>query len=188
MDQQNHRAAWLKKNTAALLMGVAVLLLLTVGAALTRAGRQAGEEPTQQVGGADVVRVRDGAEVLQTLTYSRCEHTVTRRVTAPVELYGKTLEEVKPLYPEWQITGFSAQEVTMSRRPDLFCPAHLVLMTDDAGRLCVYRNKYGEALALEKTLETDAAALPAAVQEELAYGIGFGTEESLAGWLESMES
>ena len=42
--------------------------------------------------------------------------------------------------------------------------------------------------ALEKTLETDAAALPAAVQEELAYGIGFGTEESLAGWLESMES
>jgi hypothetical protein len=188
MDQQNYRAAWLKKNTAALLMGAAVLLLLIFGALLSRTGREAAEEPSRQVGGAEVVRVRDGAEVMQTLTYSRCEHTVTRRVTAPVELYGKTLEEVKPLYPDWQITGFSAQEVAMARRPDLFCPAHLVLMTDDAGNLCVYRNKYGEALALEKTLETDVSTLPAAVREELAYGIGFGTEEALAGWLESVES
>jgi hypothetical protein len=32
------------------------------------------------------------------------------------------------------------------------------------------------------------AVLPAAVQEELAEGIGFGTEEALAGWLENMES
>ncbi len=188
MNHQNRHAPWLKKNTAMLLLGVAVLFLLTAGAILTLKSRQEPEVPSQQVAGAEVVRVRDGAEVLQTLTYSRCEHTVTRRVTAPVELYGKTLEEVKPLYPEWQITGFSAQEVAMARRPDLFCPAHLVLMTDDAGKLCVYRNKYGEALALEKTLETDVSLLPAAVQEELENGIGFGTEEALAGWLESMES
>ena len=182
------RRAKKEKNTAVLLLGAAVLLLLT--AALWLGGRDAQpqEEPLAQVAGTDVVRLQDGAELMKTLTYTRCEHTVTRRVTAPVEVYGKTLEEVQPLYPEWQITGFSAQEVTMAQKPDLFCPAHLVLMTGDDGRLCIYRNRYGDALALEKQLDTDAAALPAAVQEELEAGIGFGTEESLSGWLESMES
>ena len=185
MNRQNHPTFWLKKNTAALLIGVAVLLLLVGGFLLMRNEQQ---EPSQQVGGADTVRVTDGAELMQTLTYTRCAHTVTRRVTAPVEVYGKTLEEVQPLYPEWQITEFSASEVRMSQRPDMFCPAHLVLMTGPDGGLCVFRNKYGDALALEKELSTDVASLPAAVQEELAEGIGFVSDEELSGWLESVES
>lgn len=186
MDRQKIR---IKGSTAVLIVSAAVLLLLAVFAAAF--GRQNDLQPDEAlrlVGGAEVVRVDDGAEVLQTLTYTRCTHTVTRRVTAPVELYGKTLEEVQPLYPEWQITGFSAAEVSMSRKPDLFCPAHLVLMTGDDGKLCVYRNRYGDALALEKQLDAEASAFPADVREELKLGIGFGTEESLSGWLENMES
>ena len=186
MNRQNHQK-WMQKNTAALVLGAAVLLLL-IGGFLLMQGSNSEEVPSQQVGGADAVRVRDGAELMQTLTYTRCTHTVTRRVTAPVEVYGKTLEEVQPLYPEWQITEFSASEVCMSQRPDLFCPAHLVLMTGPEGKLCVYRNKYGDALALEKELTTEASALPAAVQEELAVGIGFISDEELSGWLESVES
>ena len=183
MNRQNRYSPWLKKNTAALLVGVAVLLLLAGGFLLMQ-GEQA-EEPSYQVSMADAVRVKDGAELMQTLTYTRCAHTVTRRVTAPVELYGKTLEEVAPLYPAWQITEFSSSEVQMSQRPDLFCPAHL---TSPEGKLCVYRNKYGDALAVEKELGTELSALPAAVREEVAEGIGFDTDEELSGWLESMES
>ena len=187
MEKRHQKRTY--KSTVALLAGAAVLLLLVVGTVvLSRRGTQNGQVPLMQVGGAEVVRVADGAELMQTLTYTRCTHTVTRRVTAPVEIYGKTLEEVQPLYPEWQITGFSATEVAMARKPDLFCPDHLVLMTGADGRLCVYRIRYGEALALEKQLESEAASLPAAAQEELAEGIGFSTEEALAGWLESMES
>lgn len=187
MNRQKQPYLWLQKNTAALLFGAAVLLLFVGGFLLMR-GSSGEEAPLHQVGGADTVRVRDGAELMQTLTYTRCAHTVTRRVTAPVEVYGKTLEEVQPLYPEWQITSFSSSEVQMSQRPDLFCPAHLVLMTSPAGKLCVFRNKYGDALALEKELSTDVSTLPAAVQEELSEGIGFSTNEELSGWLESVES
>ncbi len=186
MDRQKSRMGFLQKNAAALILGAAVLLLLVVGALLM--GSKQEEVPSQQVGGPEEVRVAAGAELMQTLTYTRCEHTVTRRVTAPVEVYGKTLAEVQPLYPEWQITGFSAAEITMNQRPDLFCPAHLVLMTAADGSLNVYRNKYGDALALEKTLDTEVAALPAAVQEELEAGVGFASEEALYAWLESVES
>ncbi len=185
MNQQNQRLSWLKKNTAALLMGAAVLLLLMGGFFATQ---RETEQPSQQVGGADAVRVAEGAELMQTFTYTRCTHTVTRRVTAPVELYGKTLDEVKALYPEWQISEFSAAEVRMAQRPDLFCPDHLVLMTGPQGNLSVYRNKYGDALALERELSTEAASLPAAVQESLAEGVGFTTEEEMNSWLESVES
>lgn len=187
MNRQKPHRLWLQKNTAALLFGAAVLLLLVGGFLLTRGGN--GEEiPSRQVSGADAVRVTDGAELMQTLTYTRCAHTVTRRVTAPVEVYGKTLEEVQSLYPEWQITSFSQSEVQMSQRPDMFCPAHLVLMTSPEGKLCVFRNKYGDALALEKVLSTEVSTLPAAAQEELSEGIGFSTDEELSGWLESVES
>ncbi len=186
MDRQKTK---FKGSAAVLIVSAAVLLLLAVfAAAFGRGNDRQPQDALLQVGGAGAVRVSDGAEVLQTLTYTRCTHTVTRRVTAPVELYGKTLEEVQPLYPEWQITGFSATEVSMSRQPDLFCPAHLVLMTGDNGKLCVYRNKYGDALALEKQLDAEASAFPADVQAELKLGIGFGTEEALSGWLENMES
>ena len=81
------RRAKKEKNTAVLLLGAAVLLLLT--AALWLGGRDAQpqEEPLAQVAGTDVVRLQDGAELMQTLTYTRCEHAVTRRLTAPVELF-----------------------------------------------------------------------------------------------------
>lgn len=146
------------------------------------------EQPLKQVGGAEAVCVAEEAELLQTFTYTRCSHTVTRRLTAPVEVYGKTLEDVKALYPQWQITEFSSQEVRMTRRPDLFCPDHLVLMVGPDGALGVYRNKYGDALALEKELTMEVSTLPQAVQESLAEGVGFATEEELDAWLESVES
>lgn len=180
--------AWMKRNTAVLIFSAAVLLLL-VGAALgTVASRRVEPAPAKEAGASDAVRVSETAELLQTLTYSRCEHTVTRRLTAPVELYGLTLEEVTPLYPEWQITQFGAEEIHMTQRPDLYCPDHLVLMADGTGRLCIFRNKYGDALALEKELESQLSSFPAAVQEELTFGIGFSTAEELSAWLESAES
>ncbi len=188
MNENNHRMAWIKRNTAALTFGAAVLLLLTGAALGAVADRRAEATPVQETGASDAVRVSDTAELLQTLTYSRCEHTVTRRLTAPVELYGLTLEEVTPLYPEWQITQFGAEEIHMTQRPELFCPDHLVLMADGAGRLCIFRNKYGDALALEKELDSELSSFPAAVQEELSLGMGFSTAEELSAWLESAES
>ncbi|MBE5801977.1 MAG: hypothetical protein E7319_06785 [Clostridiales bacterium] len=188
MNQQNNGSSWIKKNTVALLFGAAVLLLVLAAAFLPMNAASDGEIPSQEVGAGDENRVVDGAELMQTLTYTRCEHVVTRRVTAPVELYGKTLEEVEPLYPEWQITEFAPSQISMVRRPDLFCPDHVVLMSDPSGKLCVYRNKYGDAMALEKELDTEVKSLPAAVQEELEAGVGFSSDLELTNWLESVES
>ena len=169
------------------------ILMLTLGAAALVAAAvmvlpSAKEAPQMEQVSAGSITLSQESEVYQTLTYTRCTHTVTRRFTAPVELHGKTLDETAALYPEWRITEFSPAMVKMERRPELFCPDHRVVMPDGAGCLCVYENKYGEAMALVRELGIPLSSLPAAAQEEARYGAGFATEEEMEMWLESVES
>ena len=132
------------------LVGAAVLLIAAAVALLwpSESLAPAQEEQLQSAAADQAARLEDGAELFQRLSYTRCEHVVTRRVTAPVELYGKTLEEIQPLYPEWRITEFSPKALRMERQVPLFCPDHQVLMPNAGGTLCIYENKYGDALAL----------------------------------------
>ncbi|MDD3412191.1 MAG: hypothetical protein PHY12_15405 [Eubacteriales bacterium] len=182
----------MRKITRSAAMTAAAALLLAAGAIALNTTRPEPapvptEAPLQQAAASDT-RVAEGCELVQTLSYTRCEHTVTRRVAAPPELTGKTLEDVKPLYDAWQITSFAPREIGMSQRPDLYCPDHYVLMSGEDGRLNVFQNKYGDALALVSELDAQLSALPAAMQEEARAGIGFDTLEALEQWLESAES
>lgn len=189
MEHEKGERNPLKKKTVMLLMSAAVLLVIAAAALLLPVGSSApAPEEARSAAAGEQVKVAQGAELIQTLTYTRCEHVVTRRVSAPVELYGKTLDEVQALYPEWKITEFAPAQVRMEQQPDLFCPDHMVLMPNGAGMLCVFENKYGDALALVSELETDVRSLPAAIQEELRDGVGFSSLIELEQWLESVES
>ena len=186
MENKNARKS--PKTAALLFWSAAVLLVVTtVVLMLTGADAPVQEQAARQVAN-DGARVAEGCELLQTLAYERCEHVVTRRVAAPVELVGKTLQEVQPLYAEWTITDFAPKEIKMEQRPGIHCPDHMVLMPNGEGVLCVFQNKYGDALALVSELTTELKSLPAAAQEELREGIGFKTLAELEEWLESVES
>ena len=197
MNQQSENRDNTRKKGAfpssALLMGLAAILLLAavtllIPTNLEPAAPSASVPPADQAASGTTLRVAEGCELVQNLSYTRCEHAITRRVAAPRELYGKTLAEVQPLYEEWQITEFYPREIKMSQKPDLYCPDHMVLMPNETGLLCVFQNKYGDALALVEELKTDVTALPAAMQEEARRGIGFATLTELEQWLESAES
>ena len=123
MSDRNAERNPLKRNTLLLLLSAAVLLAIAAATLLLPGSATAPDElpPAQAVDAGDVTRVAEGCELLQTLTYTRCEHVVTRRVTAPAELYGKTLDEVAALYPEWRITEFGASLIKMEQQPDMFC-------------------------------------------------------------------
>ena len=76
----------------------------------------------------------------------------------------------------------------MEQQISLFCPDHMVLMPDSAGMLCVFENKYGDALALVNELNIAVSSLPAAAQEDVEMGLGFDSPEEMEMWLESVES
>lgn len=185
---ENKNARRLPKTATILLMCASALMLIGAALLLAPTAEAPVLDSEAREAASDAARVAEGCEILQTLTYTRCEHVVTRRATAPVELTGKTLAEVQPLYEEWTITDFSPTEIKMEQRPGIHCPDHVVLMPNGEGALCVFQNKYGDALALVSELETRLDALPAAVQEELRDGVGFTTLAELEEWLESVES
>lgn len=178
-EERKKRTGWLVMLGAAAVMAAAAVLLTPAGSAAPEEEMQVSTEQTV---------LAEGSELMQTLSYTRCNHTVTRRVTAPVELYGKNLHEVEAMYPDWKVTEFSAAMVRMEKQPELFCPDHLVIMPNGAGYLCVYENRYGDAMTLVRELALEMKNLPAAVQEEAARGVGFSTAEEAEAWLESVES
>ncbi len=172
-----------------LLLAVGVMaMLITAAVLLTPTSAADDAPPAEAAGQADAVTPQEGCELLQTLSYSRCGHNVVRRLTAPVEIYGQPLDGVEALYPAWRITEFGAKQIKMEQHLSMYCPDHMVLMPDGAGMLCVFENKYGDALSLVSELNISVKSLPAVAQEEVAMGLGFSTPEELEMWLESVES
>ncbi len=176
---------------AAALVAAAVLLIIglyprnAVAPDLTttqppdNAANEAGTQPS---------RVEAGCELVQQLTYSRCDHKVERRTPIPQELVGMSLKEVEAAYEGWQVMEFLPKRITMARQYSLYCAQHVVLMPDESGVLGIFENKYGDAMAFVRSLETSLDSLPESIQEEVRLGKGFDTMQDLEQWLENVES
>lgn len=171
---------------SALLLGLALVLILAM--IPLKNASTADEGSAAQAGSSTVQVLAADCAVIQHMTYTPCQHSLVRRQALPAELAGKTLTEFSAAYEKWQVTGFSPAEVTMEQRLDIFCPQHTVLLPDEGGMLCIWQNKYGDALALVKELGTAVSELPEKVQDEVRRGKGFDSQEALEKWLESVES
>lgn len=171
---------------SAMLMGLALLMIL----ALVPRSAQApdAEQDTAQVHLDAAQTLSAECAVIQHMTYVPCGHSLTRRQSLPTELAGKTRDALSAAYDAWQVTAFSPTEVTMEQSLDMFCPQHVVLLPDEGGMLCIWQNKYGDALALVKELGVAVGELPDDAQDEARQGKGFDTQEALEKWLESVES
>lgn len=171
---------------SAMLLGLAVLMLLAL--APLRASAPAAEPDAAQAHTAADQRLSAECVLLQHLTYTPCGHHLTRRQSLPAELAGRSRSDLAAAYDAWQITAFSPAEVRMEQSLDMFCPDHVILMPDESGMLCIWQNKYGDALALTRELGAALQDMPDDVQDELRRGKGFDSPEALEKWLESAES
>jgi len=170
---------------SALLMGLALLMIL----AMIPLRTSDSSEPGAELASLDAAQaLQADCAVIQQMTYTPCGHSVTRRQTLPAELAGKQRSDLERAYDAWQVTAFSPAEVTMARSLDMHCPQHVVLMPNESGLLCIWQNRYGDALALVKELGAAVGEMPDDVQDELRRGKGFDTQEALEKWLESVES
>ena len=168
----------------AMLAGLALLMALAF-----TPGTTADDAPdTAQVRSDAQQTTAEGCQVIQHLTYTPCGHDLTRRQALPPELVGKSRAEITAAYDPWQVTTFAASEITMEQTVSLYCPEHVVLMPDESGMLCIFQNKYGDALALLRETGVLMADLPDDAQDKLRAGLGFSTIEELEKWLEGAES
>lgn len=174
-----------------LLSGLAALAGMGILLGISLIPGSTGESPdpaSAQVGSDAAIAMTAECQLVQHLTYTPCGHSLTRRQTLPAELAGKTRADLEASYDLWQVTSYAAQQVEMAQALDMYCPQHVVLMPDESGMLCVFENRYGDALALVQELNVPISELPDAYQEMIRPGKGFDTREELDRWLESIDS
>ncbi len=129
-------------------------------------------------------RMEKDCQIIQTMAFSRCGHSVTRRVSAPEALAGEGFEAARAYYDAWSIESFSPENVTMQREIDLFCPMHAVLSVNDAGEAVLTKNVYGDGMAVEKTYALTLADFEPEDRQALLRGIGFDSREEAEKWME----
>ncbi len=169
----------------AMLVGMALLLIV----ALTPKSTVDDTLPeTAQVRSDAQLTTNADCQIIQHMTYTPCGHELTRRQVIPAELAGQNRETLAAAYDAWQITSFASAEVVMEQTLSLHCPEHVVLMPDEGGMLCVFQNKYGDALAMVKELDLLLTELPDDAQQTVRQGKGFSTIEELEKWLEGADS
>ena len=176
---------------AATLVAAAVLLIIGLyprDAAAPDLDTTPPPENAADAAGTQPSRVEAGCELVQQISYSRCDHKIERRTPISQELVGKTRQELEAAYDGWQVTEFLPKRVTMARQFPLYCAQHVVLMPDEAGVLSLFENKYGDAMAFVRSLEIDMDSLPESTQEEVRLGKGFDSLKEVEQWLESIES
>ncbi|MBR3018417.1 MAG: hypothetical protein IKH57_15295 [Clostridia bacterium] len=129
------------------------------------------------------VLVEPGCEIIQTMAFSRCGHSVTRRVTAPETVIGKDFEAVQHYYDLWQIESYAPERIDMRREIPLFCPIHTVAGVNDAGCVVLSRNVYGDGMAVFKDTGKALEDFSQEAREELLLGLGFDSETEAEAWL-----
>ena len=117
--------------------------------------------------------------------FSRCGHSVTRRIKAPAALSGADFAGVKGYYDLWQIDSFQRDQVVMNRVLPLFCPLHTVLSCDEAGNVVLCENMYGDGMAVKETTPYSLSDFDEACQEQLLLSLGFDSREDALAWLSS---
>lgn len=169
----------------AMLLGMALLLIVAL---VPKSTVDDTLPQTAQVRSDTQMTTNADCQIIQHMTYSPCGHDLTRRQVIPTELAGKNREALSAAYDAWQITSFASAEVVMEQTLSLYCPEHVVLMPDEGGMLCIFQNKYGDALALVKELDLLLSELPDSVQQTVRQGKGFSNIEELEKWLEGADS
>ncbi len=143
--------------------------------------------PSASVAG-DGQRMQRDCQIIQTMAFSRCGHSVTRRVNAPEALAGADFSAARDYYDAWSIESFSPGNVAMRREIDLYCPMHAVLSVNEAGEAVLTRNVYGDGMAVEKTYTVTLTEFGPEDRQALLRGIGFDSKEEAEAWLESRKN
>lgn len=108
------------------------------------------QEETENVSSSEE-KVSANAILILKKYYTKCEHTLNEYVELPQELVNMTKEEVQEQYPDWEVIGFTPEQIILYKEFDDVCGEHFKLRVED-GKVSVYIiNSDGTESLYEKT-------------------------------------
>ena len=122
-------------------------------------------------------------DVIQIMGFTRCGHSVTRRIKAPDAVIGCNFSEVQLYYDLWTLESFYPSDIEMRREIELYCPMHVVLSSNGVGEIVLSQNVYGDGMAVIETYDQHISEFDEGVRDDLLLGIGFDSREDALDWL-----
>lgn len=144
-------------------------------------------EPEEEIetSGAEQ-KVSPNANLVIRKRYQDCGHTTKEIVEIPPEMVNKTQEEIEQEYPDFQLEGFSPQEVILLKNEEGFCKEHYMVKEKD-GKLAIYSLDENDNPTLQEETEIATEYLPQEDVEMLKEGVKLYGKEQLNSYLEDFE-
>lgn len=131
-------------------------------------------------------KVSPNATLILKTNHKECGHTTKEEVDVPVEIVNKNQKEVSQIYPQWEVIGFSPDEIVLYREVEGICNEHYVLKERE-GFLAIYtKNENGEE-KLKEVTSISLEYLPQNDIDKIKEGIEATGDEELNSVLEDFE-
>lgn len=96
-------------------------------------------------------KVSPNAELIETIHYTKCGHTLTNKEEVPKEVVNLSEDDFKEKFDDWKVDFFSEKEISISKEVSSTCPEHYIVGVDD-GIVNIYKiNEKGEEELYEAT-------------------------------------
>lgn len=99
---------------------------------------------------SDKIRLSPNCSFLFKTKYQKCGHVSNKYMNIPDELVNKTEEEIKKVYPEWNIEVFENNKVEFVKNEIGECDEHY-LVKDEDGKIVIFKIKNGNKEEYQKT-------------------------------------
>lgn len=118
--------------------------------------------------------------------YSKCGHTTKEYAEIPEEFVNMNEKEIKKEFPEWELKGFSPNEIVILKEVSGICDEHFILRQKD-GFIAVYTEKNSGEEELKQTTDISVSYLTEQDRKNLENGIVAIGKEELNSALEDFE-
>ena len=145
------------------------------------------EEYLDMEDGDSEIRLLTEADLVEAVVLDSGQVITTSTLAIPENLAGRTLGEVRSLYPGWRIIGFAPERLTI-KIPDTQVEklyGHMRFLGIAQGRVAIFRGKPNVYQELVRLTQIPVGNLPEFEVKNLQEGLPFEGEDELSILLES---
>ena len=130
--------------------------------------------------------ISPNAMLIRKTYYEACDHLIRENVDIPKELVNKSEEDVKAMFPEWEIEEYTPTQITLYKKDRGNCCEHYFVQ-DHNGVIGIYTiDEYGVKKLKEET-EIATQYLPEEDLKNLRTGVKIIGHTKLIEFLEDYE-
>ncbi len=132
------------------------------------------------------MNISPNAVIIKKTYYKNCDHLIKEVVNIPDELINKNEEDIIKEYSDWEVRGYSPQEIVLYKEVAGICDEHYVVKEHN-GVIGIYIKNINGVQELQEDTEISTQYLPEADLENLKVGIEVVGKSNLNNLLEDYE-